>query len=558
MFGKRLKHAHRYQEIISAFLRNGFGYLVKELGLTEMMSIPRKMAGIPKETAHRTTGERLRKFLEELGPTFIKLGQIASTRRDLIPEHMIIELAKLQDNVPPCSYDQIRKIIENELGGKLETIFAEFDEVPLATASIGQVHQAKLHTNETVAVKIQRPNIRPNVETDLEILHDLVKLMEVKLGWARKYRLGEILSEFAKSLRNELDYYIEGNNCEKFAKQFSNKKDVVIPKIFWDYSTKTVLTMEYIQGIKVNDLKAIDQHGYHSKIIAERLTNAMLHQILIEGTFHGDPHPGNVLILPGEKIGFIDFGNVGRLGSDLKNQFATLVISLKSGSTDGVIRAISQMGIIPGDADMSKLRNQIEQLKEKYYDQPISQISFGEAVIDLQSVAFTHQIQIPADLTILGKTLLTVEGIISELDPDFSMMKAAEPFGEQLLKERYNPKKIAENTWSHIVEYAELLTDLPRKLRGAATVIQKGKLRIEISVPELQQLLVKMDKISNRLSFAIVLLAFSIIMVGLIVGASISGQTTLIWRVPAVEIGFTIAIFMLLWLLFAIFKSGRF
>ncbi|MFJ7976146.1 ABC1 kinase family protein [Peribacillus sp. NPDC096379] len=558
MLGKRMKHAHRYQEIISAFLRNGFGYIVKELGLTEMLSIPRKMAGLNNDVSSRTIGQRIRTFLEDLGPTFIKLGQIASTRRDIIPEHIIVELEKLQDRVPPFPFEQVHSIIENELGDQLDRLFAEFNETPLATASIGQVHWARLHTGEEIAIKVQRPNIRPIIETDIEILEDLARLMESRLSWAKRYRLYEMIEEFSKALQAELDYHVEGNNSEKIANQFNNQANIRIPDIYWDFSTKKVLTMEYIKGTKISQLKELDLLGYDRKIIAKRVTNSMLHQILIEGFFHGDPHPGNMMVLPDEVVVFMDFGMVGRLTSDMKYQLASLVISLKRGDTSGIIKAISKMGILPDQINMSLLRADVDELKDKYYHLPLSQISLGEAVNDLFTVSFYHQIQIPADMTMLGKALLTVEGVVADLDPDFNMVQAAEPFGQRLLLDRYHPKKIVKNTWNQLIEYTEIITELPKNIKDFSDTLKKGKFRLEITMPDIHLLLEKLDRISNRLSFSIVLLAFSIIMVGLIVGSSISGQSTLLWRLPAIEIGFGIALLMLIWLLYSIFKSGKF
>jgi len=557
MIGKRMKHAQRYQEIISAFLRNGFGYLVKDLGLLERLPFQKKVIS-DKNSRNRTTGERLRLMLQELGPTFVKLGQMASTRRDILPEDIIFELEKLQDQVSPFSFQQVRQIIEEELGDDLENLYVEFAEKPLATASIGQVHLARLHTNERVAVKVQRPHIRPTVKTDLEILDDLARIMESRIDRAKRFQLREIIEEFSKSLSMELDYQTEGRNSEKISRPSTEDETIKVPRVYWSHTTAKVLTMEYISGVKVNNLARLEEEGYNRKVIAERIAHSMLHQILIEGFFHGDPHPGNIVILPGDRIVWMDFGMVGRLSANMQNQFALLALSMKSGSTNGIIKAISEMGVIPSDTDMSALQLDIDELRERYYDVPLSQISLGGAVTDLLAVAYKHQIMIPAELTMLAKSLLTVETIVEMLDPDFSIMNAAEPFGKQLLKERYNPKKIAANAWEHLTEYTEILADLPKKLREVASTIQKGKMRLEITIPELNIFLKKMDRISNRLSFAIVVLAFSIIMVGLIVGSSISGQASLLWKLPVIEIGSCIALLMFLWLIFAIFKSGRF
>lgn len=556
MFGRKIKHAHRYQEIINTFLRNGFSYFVYRLGLTDRASSEKKQE-TEKNMNLQTVGEKLRHTLQGLGPTFIKLGQIASTRRDLVPEEIALELEQLQDQVTSFSFKQVREIIENELGDVLENLFQNFNETPLATASIGQVHIAHLPTGEQVAIKVQRPDIQPIVETDLEILDDLAKLMEAKIHWAKTYQIRNMIYEFSNSLRGELDYSIEGRNSDRIAKQFIDNPTIHIPKVYWEFSTKKVLTMELIKGIKVNHFEELDEQGYDRKIIAERLTASMLHQILMEGFFHGDPHPGNIYILPDNVVSYLDFGMIGRLNDDMKYNFASLIISLQRGNTKGMIKTFSAMGLLSDETDIASLHNELDGLQIKYYDVPLSEISLGGVVTEIFAIAYRHQIQIPSDITILGKSLLTVEGIVEKLDPEFSIMKAAEPFGEKLLRKRYNPKNIMKNSWDQFIENVEILSELPKNLKEITSTIQKGKLRLDINVPELQLFLQRLDKISNRLSFSIILLAFSILMVGLIIGSAIAGQSILLWKIPAIEIGSIVATLMFLFMLFSIFKSGR-
>jgi len=558
MVGKRMRHMSRYRDIAIALIRHGFGIVVEEIGFAPFLSLPQKMFFDAKEKEAKTTGERIRLVLQELGPTFVKLGQIASTRPDLLPEEIIRELEKLQDQVPPFSFEEVRNIVQQELGDDLNKIFRQFADVPLAAASIGQVHQAILHSGEKVAVKIQRPNIANVIETDLEILQDLAILAERRLEWAARYQIRDMVDEFSRSLRAELDYTIEARNAEKISNQFKNDPNIYIPKVFWEYSTKKVLTMEYVEGVKFNELERLKQNGYNLKKLAERLAKAIFQQIFIEGFFHGDPHPGNVLVLPREVIAFIDFGMVGRLNPEMKYHFSSLVIALMQQSTDGVIKSICQMGLVPDDVNLMQLRDDVEQLREKYYHVPLSKISLGEAVNDLFRVAFRHSIRIPRDLTLLGKTLLTVEGMVEKLDPDFSILDIAEPFGRQLLKERLRPKNVAEVVWKRVSDYGEMLIGFPKNMKELTSLIKQGKLHLEIDVPELDHFLKKLDQISNRLSFSIVLLSFSIIMVGIIIGSSMGRQSTLLWKIPAIEIGFGVATLMFVWLLYSIFKSGRF
>lgn len=512
----------------------------------------------PPERERKTTGERIRLFLEELGPTFVKLGQFASTRSDILPDSIISELKKLQDNVASFPYNDVQEIIENELGVTLDTHFKFFHETPIAAASIGQVHEAILRSGERVAVKIQRPSIQSTIKTDLEILQDLAVLAEMRLEIAARYRVKEIIKEFSKSLMKELDYKQEGRNAERIKKAFQDNSNIHVPSIYWEYTTDKVLTMEYVEGIKLDDVQALRDNGIDCKVIAERFVQAMFQQIFKEGFFHGDPHPGNIRALPGEKLIFMDFGMVGHLTPEMKEHLASFVIALMRQQTDDIIKAISEMGMVPENVDMRELHNDMEHLRVKYYDVPLSEVHLGEAIQDLFSVSYEHHIYLPSELTLLGKTMLTIEGIVENLHPELSIVKMAEPFGRELLKEKYHPKKIASDMYQSFVEYKELISDLPFSIKQLKSIIKKGKIRMEITSPELERSLKKLDRISNRLSFSIVLLAFSIFMAGLIIGSALVRQSTLLWDIPVIEIGFVVATVMFLWILYAILKSGRF
>lgn len=556
MLGKRIRHLKRYRDVAKVLARHGFGFFVEEIGLLHMLSLPKRLFKDMEEIDTKSVGERIRQVIEELGPTFVKIGQIASTRGDVIPEDILKELEKLQDNVPPFSFAEVSGIIEEELGSPLGEFFSSFEEKPLAAASIGQVHQARLSSGEKVAVKVQRPQIKALIETDLEILVDLAILAEHRIARMERLQLRDVVEEFAKSLRHELDYTIEGRNAEKIAKQFKDDSSIYIPSIYWDYSTRAVLTMEFVEGQKLNSV--LDQQGYDRKALAEHLVKALFHQVLIEGFFHADPHPGNILLLDGGVISLIDFGMVGRLTLEMKHNFASLVIAMMRQNTESMIKAVLRIGIVPEDVNLPLLTNDVDELREKYMDVPMSQISLGEAISDLFVVAFQHQIRIPSDFTLLAKCLLTLEGIVEKLDPELSIMDMAEPFGIKLLKERYQPSTIAGRIWHNVTDYGDLLVDLPKQLKDLMRDVLRGRIRLEVSVPELDIFLRKLDRVTNQISFSIVLLAFSIVMGALIIASSLGRQTILIWQIPAIEIGFGMAALMLLWLFISIFKSGKF
>ncbi|MGK9254330.1 ABC1 kinase family protein [Paenibacillus humicus] len=572
MLGRRIRHLQRYREILLAFARNGFGYFVRELGLLKLIPHWRTVEE-PSHTAARTTGERIRSFLQELGPAFVKLGQIASTRHDLLPADIVEELRQLQDKVPPFSFEEARRVIEEELGAPLESVFLEFGREPVAAASIGQVHYARLLSGEEVAVKIQRPGIRKIVDTDLEILLDLARIAENRLQWAAQYQAAELVDELAASLAAELDYTLEGRSAERIAAQFKDNPRVRVPAIYWDLSSKRVLTMEFMRGIQLHDREKLRREGYELKAIAESVAGVILEQVFVSGLFHADPHPGNILVMerpeaaPGKPvpeadkqkpvIGLLDFGMTGRLTPGMKGHFASLVIALRRQSTDGVIKAIDEMGLIPEDADWRELRRDVDKLREKYYQVPFSEISLGESVTDLFHVSYKHRIRMPSDFMLLGKALLTLEGVITALDPEFSVVSVAEPFGRRLLLERLHPGRLAESAAGYAIEYASLLSEIPSRLRSLGRILMRGKLPLELAVPDVDRVMQRLDRISGRLSFSIVLLSFSIIMAGLIVGSSLGRQPGLLSRIPALEIGFGIAAAMFFYMLVSIFRSGK-
>ncbi|WP_462420645.1 ABC1 kinase family protein [Salinicoccus sp. Marseille-QA3877] len=556
---KRIEYINRYREIAINFSSAGFGFLVEELGLDELLSLPKRIIlRQAKSDDEKSRGERIRIFIEEMGTTFIKLGQIASTRPDLIPIDIIDELEKLQSDVPPFNFEDVKKVIEDSLDVKIEDVFLSIEETPIGSASTGQVHKAVTIEGETVAVKVQRPNIERRVRTDLEILHHLATLAEQRMEWARRYHLTDMIEEFSEAILDELDYTIEANNADKIRKQFEHDSQIKIPEMMRELSTKNVLVMEFIDGIPINHHTELEARGYSREVLAERLTNAVFHQIIIEGFFHGDPHPGNVSVLEDETIALMDFGMVGRLSQDMKYNFGTLLIGMMRKDASGVVKAIVKMGVVPTGVEMNVLNRDAEKLRDKYYDIPLSYLNIGEAVQDIFQIANKHRIGLPQDFTILGKSIITLESVVSSLDPEFSIMDVAEPFGRLLVKEKYDPRNIASRAYNNLQDVSDTAVDVSNNLKIFSDSLREKKVPVQLSLRRFEELFRRMDRIGNRLSFSIVLLSFSIIMVGLIVGAAIAGQTTVIWQIPAIEIGFVLAVFLFLGLLYSIFKSGRF
>ena len=425
-----LRHLRRYHEIVSVLIRNGFGFI-----LFEHMVQGGSWANPSVDLVQ--LGQRVRQALGELGPTFMKIGQFASTRSDIIPKPVIKELEKLQDRAPLIRFEDVRRTVEQELGASINGLFREFDPSALAAASIGQVHYALLHTGEPVVVKVQRPNISTVIQTDLEILKDIVNLIEQRLPRAKDYEPHGMLREFSGWLEKELDYTIEGKNAEKMAKGFEKDPQVIIPRIFWEYTTSRVLTMAYIDGVKLNDRQKIAALHYDEKTIVASISKALLLQILRDGFFHGDPHPGNIFVLSGGRIAFVDFGIVGNLTPTMKTRFANLISAMTRHNTKTMVKAMLQLGVVPQNVDIERLRQDLDGLRKKHLDVPIGQTSLPELVNGLLNMAFHHQIEIPSDFILLGKSLLILEGIVHDFDPTMSVAELAKPFRYQLIKEQF-------------------------------------------------------------------------------------------------------------------------
>ncbi|GEN57771.1 ABC transporter [Halolactibacillus alkaliphilus] len=560
MIGKHMRHLNRYKDIVVAFSRNGLGYVIKDLGLNDLHILPKKaeLKEEKNQEDRKTLGIRLRRILEELGPTFIKLGQVMSTRPDLFPEDVICELEKLQSHVPQFPYHQVKAIIEEELDQPLEQIFKYFDEVPLAAASIGQVHRATLDSGEDVAVKVQRPEISKKIDIDFEILMEMAQLAEMRLDWAKRYQLKEIVEELKETLKMELDYTIEAHHMTRIYAQFKKDPDIHIPLAFHYYTTKRVLVMEYVCGEKLQEVIDQPNQAQLKKRLAEQIVNATFKQVLIEGFFHADPHPGNIMYHTDGRLILLDFGMVGQLSPEMKQSFSELVIAMTKEDTHQMVEVLLDMGMAPDDINKKALTNDVDRLMLKYYRQSLKDIRLADAIRELFQIAYKHRIELSSEFTLLGKTLLTLEGTIEQLDPTLSLVEMAKPFGERLLRERFRPENIKDSILNQWFEWYGIWRDFPDYLKQLKAIVKKGKVRLEITMPDIDLILKKLDRISNQLSFAIILLAFSIIMVGLIVGAALTGETTILWRLPVIEIGSFVAVGMFLWLIYAIFKSGRF
>lgn len=548
---RRYKHFHRYRDVVQTLGKHGFDFLFKQIGLTEFL---RGRKFTPEEELEDSTAKRLRLAIEELGTTFIKVGQLLSTRPDLIPKEWTVELSKLQDEVPPFSFMDARKQIETELGHTLEDLFSSFEAEPLAAASIGQAHRAVLHGGEEVVVKIQRPDIEEIIKTDLEILHDLARLLEKHTDWATMYSLRDQVMEFEDILTNEVNYLNEGQNLDIFRRNFKNDKRVFVPEVYWGYTTKKVLTMEYVKAVKLTDSERLDKMDVDTGQVVTTLCEVVFKQIFVDGVFHGDPHPGNVMVFPDGRIVLMDFGIVGVIDDELKEKFGDMLIAQVTRNTEAILRSFLSLGLAPPDINRRELRQDIEKMQHKYYGMPLSKIKLGEAMKEFLEIAFDYKIKLPTEFTLLAKAMIILEGIISRLAPQLSLMEIAEPFGKDLTRRRLTFDYLKKTISKNLQEYGEILGSLPRQLSDLMNIMEQGQFKATLEHKDLREFLNNLNHMINRL-------AFSIVLASLIVGLSLIVQGiehSILWRIPLAEIGFIVAGAMGFWLLISIIRSGRF
>jgi len=408
-----------------------------------------------------TRGARLRSALEELGPTFVKLGQVLSLRPDLIPPDIALELSKLQDAAPPIPFPEIREILESELDRPIGAVFAEFSPGPIAAASLAQVHRARTRTDEIVAVKVQRPGIARVIESDLDILFHLAQLMERHLPDGELYAPLDAVTEFARSIRKELDFVHEARNTEIFTRNFAGDETIHVPRIFWDYTTSKVLTMEYVDGFKFSDPSRLDEAGLDRRILARNGARAVLKQVFDHGFFHADPHPGNLLALPGNVIAPLDFGMMGRLDGKLRDQVGDLLFGVVERDVNAVIRALTDMGCVEEGSDSTGLREETLDLIDEYYGAPLQRIDFRRLFEEGIGLLHRHRLKVPAGLVLMGKALVIEEGVGRMLDPDFDMLTMTKPYVKKLMIRRYT-SSLKLRHWLPVLDrYRRFLEELP-------------------------------------------------------------------------------------------------
>lgn len=554
--GRTYRHMQRYRQIVTVLIKYGFGDLVDVLKIEQYLEIGLKIVSRKRrgKMESLSRAERVRMVLEKLGPTFIKMGQILSTRPDLLPVEYIKELPKLQDDVLPFTFSDVQKIIEDEFKKPVNEIFSEFDEQPIAAASIGQVHKAVSLDGERLVVKVQRPGIKRIIEVDLEIMLHLAGLMERHLeGWDIQHPT-KIVQEFAATLEKELDYTLEAAYMERFARQFEGDARIHVPKIYREFMAKRVLTMECVEGVKSSDLDGLEQNGLDRFKIARVGFDLIMKQIFVNGFFHADPHPGNIFVLPGNIICFIDFGMMGRINLRSRENFADLILSIVKRDEMKVVDSILNLTEYDDSPDYHSLERDVTEFMDKYCYRPLKEVKLGNLLHQLLELTTRHCLNIPPDLFLMIKALSTIEGLGTKLDPDFDVVKQAAPFVRRLHLKRFNPRRIVENMADSGSEFYHLLQEVPGEIRDILKMIKRGTIKMEFEHRGLKPMLATHDRISNRLVFAIVL-ASLIIGSALIVLSDVPPK----WHdIPVIGlIGFLFAGVMGFWLLILILRSGR-
>ncbi|MBW2594926.1 MAG: 2-polyprenylphenol 6-hydroxylase [Deltaproteobacteria bacterium] len=550
------RHMNRYRQIITVLFKYGFGDLVDRLHVGQYLEIGMQM--ISRKRRDRveklTRSERLRMALEELGPTFVKMGQILSSRPDLIPVEFIEELSKLQDSVPPFPFSQVREIIETELTSPIDEIFQKFEETPLAAASIGQVHRAQLRNGEDVIVKVQRPGIRAIIEVDLEILLHLATLIERHIEELEIHRPTRVVEEFASSLEKEIDYTIEASNAERFARQFIENSSVYVPRIFMETTTKQILTMEYVDGIKASEIDKLDNEGLDRNIIASRGADLILEQVFKHGFFHADPHPGNVFIMPDNVICYLDFGMMGRVDRYARENFADIVYGYVRRDESKIADAILKVVEWDREPDRRVLERDISDFVESYLYKPLKELHIGDIFQKLLELITTHGLRLPPDIFLMIKAMAQVEGLGLVLDPDFDMTRRAAPFIKRIKLERLSPKRVVGDFLESGGDLVQLLKDIPEELRTILKQLRQGKTRIVFEHRGLENVISGLDRSSNRI-------ASSLIISALIIGSSLVIRTEMgpfLFGFPILGVvGFSIAGIFGIGLLISILRSGR-
>lgn len=544
----------RMQEIASVLIRYGFGDMVRRIGLAEWLERAGRLLhwNNADEMLRMSAATRVRRALEDLGPTFVKLGQVMATRVDLLPPEWIAELGELQNAVPALAYEQIRPQLVADLGADPEDVFARLDEKPLAAASLAQTHRAWLADGRPVVLKIRRPGIGEVIDADLRLLARLAEVIEAQLPDLRRYHPADVVRQFTVSLRRELDFAAECRHAEKIAGNFAGHPEILIPGVYWEWTCASLNVQDFVDGIPGRDLAAVDAAGLDRAQLARRGAGIVLKMVLEDGFFHADPHPGNIFYLRDGRIGVIDFGMVGRLTQERRFQIARLLHGAVEHEAEAVTDVLLAWADGSAEVDEARLQNDIALFVDQYRGVPLKELRIGQMLADMTAILRDHALVLPADLALMIKAFLTLEGMGRQLDPDFDMASEARPFLQRVMLQRFAPAQLYQRGRRGMAELLELAGDLPRDLRRLLQAARRGRLQIRVETQALKGFGDQVNRAANRLTMGIVTAA-------LIIGSSIVmnsvGGISSRWLLAIGVTGFVGAALCGLWILYAIWRS---
>lgn len=556
---EKISNIKRLRQIINVLVKHGLGHMVKVWGLDTYVSIGKRLLLIKEDSAEKiryTNPQRMVMAFEELGPTFIKLGQILSTRKDQLPREYTDEFEKLQDNVEPVSFEKIDMVFETEYGKTTTEAFDYIDKTPIASASIGQVHAAKLHTGENVVAKIRKPGIEHVINADLKILNFLAHhLNKMVLKEDKMLDPVGIVKQFEAVIKNELDFSLEGRNIERFQHNFQDNPEVYFPKVYWEYTSSRVLVMEKLEGVSIGDVNALKENGHDLKKIAYGLYHVCLKQLFIDAFFHADFHPGNIIIMENDVIGIIDCGMTGFMEEDFINAFIDCFVGLLLKDYDSVVDGYTAVGTITEDIDIQAFKHDIKNFADHYMNISLNTLSISKLIDDGIGVAVRNNMKIPPAMLFTSKALITVEGTIRNIDPSFDFLGHSTKFAQDLVaRKKLDPKKIASNTIKAISDLSDLAQTLPAQTSKILSMIERRKIGLNITLSGSDNFSKKLDSYASRISL-------SFISAGLGVASSMLIQAKinpLIYGVSALGLfGYLMATVLGFWVIFLIYRKGR-
>jgi ubiquinone biosynthesis protein len=548
----------RLREISSVFVRHGLGDLVRRAGIATLLEQAGQVLqwGEASEIARLEPHQRARLAFEQLGPTFVKLGQVLSTREDLLPPTWTTELARLHSHVAPVPFDDLLPGVEQALGRSPFEVFGNLEREPYAAGSIAQVHRANLASGTPVILKIRRPGIEAKIDADLRILEHLAHLVEHEIPEVRRYRPVQVVGQLRGSLERELDLAVEARNTERFARNFADDLDILVPRVYWEWTSSVMNVQEHIEGIRGDDLAAIDNAGLDRKALAARGADAVLKMILVDGFFHADPHPGNVMYLPGNRIALIDFGMVGRLSPVRLRQIVGLLAGLAR-HDEGTMLEVLLDWRRDDIVDEARLATDLGEFAFDYADVQLKDLKIGVLLRRVSAILREHSIVLPVDLALLFKALLSLEGLGRQYDPEFRLIERVKPFLDRAMLERYQPAETARRAQETLNDFFGLVTSMPRDLARLIKDARHGRMRVDLDLKRL-------DSFGLRLHSAINRATIGIMTASLVVGSSIvmtvaEGPT--LFGVPLLTffglLGYLIAFVNSLWIILSIWRSGR-